>query len=92
SPIMDVDIQGAKTFMKKYPDQVETIFIMPPSIDVLRKRLVGRDGKQAKDLDLRLENGKKEIEQAQLFHYQVVNDEFEPAFAKFKKIIEKILS
>lgn len=90
--IMDVDIQGAKTFMEKYPNEVQTIFILPPSIDELRKRIVGRDGDHVKDLDLRLENGKKEIAQAENFQFQVINDDFEEAYGKFKKIIEKILS
>ena len=90
--IMDVDIQGAETFMKKYPNEVQTIFVMPPSIDVLRQRLIGRDGSDAKDLELRLKNGKKEMAQADKFQYQVVNDDFDEAFANFKKIIEKIVS
>ncbi len=90
--IMDLDIQGANTFMEKYPDEVQTIFIMPPSIDELRKRVILRDGREPDDLDLRMENGKKEIAQAQKFHFQVVNDEFDNAFAKFKKIIENIVS
>ena len=90
--IMDVDVQGANTFMEKYPKEVQTIFIMPPSVDILRQRLIGRDGNDSKDLELRLENGQKEMALAGNFHFQLVNDDFDEAFAKFKKIIEKILS
>lgn len=92
TPIMDVDIQGAETFLKKYPNEVQTIFIIPPSIDELRKRIVLRDAKVPKDLDLRLENGKKEITQADRFDFQVINDDFFVAFSQFKKIIENIIS
>lgn len=92
SLIMDVDIQGAETFIKKYPKQTKTVFVLPPSIDVLRQRIVLRDGREAKDLELRLENGKKEIAQAHKFDYQLVNDDFSKAYTEFKKIIENILS
>lgn len=90
--IMDVDIQGAKTFIKKYPEEAHTIFIIPPSVDVLRKRVIARDGGEPCDLDLRMENGKKEIALAHEFQHQVVNDDFDTAFGKFKKIIENIVS
>ena len=90
--IMDVDVQGAKTFMDKYPIETQTIFIIPPSIDELRRRVLIRDGNKTKDLDLRMENGKKEIQMANLFHFQIVNDNFDEAFSKFKKIIENIVS
>jgi guanylate kinase len=90
--IMDVDVQGAETFLKKYPQQAKAIFILPPSIDILRKRVILRDKCEPHDLDLRMENGKKEMSRANEFDYQLVNDDFEVAFSKFKKIIEKIVS
>lgn len=88
--IMDVDVQGADTFKKKYPDAV-TIFILPPSIDELRRRISKRDGGVPKDIEVRMENAKKEISRANEFDYQVVNDDFSKSYAQFKKIIEDLL-
>ena len=89
--IMDVDVQGAKTFMKIYPKEAYTIFIIPPSIDELRQRIGKRDGGTTEDLDLRMENAVKEIAQAQDFHCQLVNDNFDKAYMEFKKIIEDVM-
>jgi guanylate kinase len=57
----------------------------------LRKRLQKRDGFQSKDLELRLKNATKEMEQAPLFEFQITNDNFDKAYAEFKKIIEDVM-
>ena len=88
--IMDVDIQGAATFRKIFPNAVY-IFINPPSFDELRKRLEKRDGVNSKDLELRLSNAKKEMEHAPLFEFQITNDNFDKAYSEFKKIIEDVM-
>lgn len=88
--IIDIDIQGARTFREKYPE-AKTIFILPPSINELRNRVIKRDGKVPADLDLRMANAVKEISHAGEFDYQVVNDNFEVSYAHFKKIVEDLL-
>ena len=88
--IMDVDVQGAQTFRKIFPEAVY-IFIKPPSFDELRKRLQKRDGVNSKDLELRLANAKKEMEHAPQFEFQIVNDNFNKAYSEFKKIIEDVM-
>lgn len=88
--IMDLDIQGAAHFRTLFP-QAAYIFIHPPSFDELRKRLEKRDGSNSKDLALRLENARKEMEQAHLFEFQLVNDNFDRAYGEFKKIIEDVM-
>lgn len=88
--IMDVDFQGARTFKSKFP-WAQTVFIMPPSIEELRKRIIGRDGKIPHDLELRLETAKKEIELAPEFDHQLVNDIFEDSYQRFKKIVEDLI-
>jgi len=89
--IMDVDVQGAATFKKKYPDAI-SIFILPPSIDELRRRIEKRDGKVPADIEIRMANAEKEIQQASRFDYQIVNDQFDHSYAQFKKIVEELLS
>jgi guanylate kinase len=88
--IMDVDVKGARTFKQKYPDAA-SIFILPPSIDELKRRIQSRDKKLPEDLETRLANAKIEIDEASHFDYQIVNDDFEKSYLEFKKIIEDLL-
>lgn len=88
--IMDVDVQGASTFKAKYPD-AKTLFILPPSIDELRRRVTKRDGASIADLEVRMQNAEKEIKFAHTFDYQIINDDFEGSYLKFKKIVEELL-
>ena len=89
--IMDVDVQGADTFKLKFPDAA-CIFIMPPSIDELRRRVTKRDGRVPADLEIRMKNAEDEIKRAHEFDFQVVNDQFDKSYLEFKKIIEDLLS
>lgn len=88
--IMDVDVQGAKTFKKHYPQAV-AVFIMPPSIEALRQRVVRRHGQPPEDLEIRMENALKEMDQARDFDIQIVNDNFETSYLQFKKIVEDLI-
>ncbi len=88
--IMDVDVQGADTFKAKFPD-AKTIFILPPSIEELRRRVLKRDGKPGLDLEVRMKNAEIEIKVADKFDFQLVNDDFERSFTQFKKIVEELL-
>ena len=89
--IMDVDIQGAATFKKKFPDSV-SIFIIPPSIDELRRRVTKRDGKVPHDIELRMATAARELQHAPEFDFQLVNDQFDKSYQEFKKIIEDLLA
>lgn len=89
--IMDVDVQGAETFKRKFAD-AQTIFIVPPSIDELRRRVVKRDGKTPSDLEVRMANAQKEMARVAEFDHRVVNDDFEKSYSEFKKIIEELLN
>ncbi len=89
--IMDVDIQGAKTFKEFYPDAF-AIFIHPPSVDELRRRVISRDGKVAADLEVRMENARKEIAVSHTFDAQLTNEDLNHSYAQFKKLIEEKLN
>lgn len=89
--IMDVDIQGADTFKAKYPDAV-SIFILPPSIDELRRRIEKRDGGIPADIEVRMTNAEREMREAPKFDYKIINDDFHQSYSEFKKLIENLLT
>jgi guanylate kinase len=86
--LLDVDVQGTLSIMKHYPDAV-TVFIQPPSLDELEKRLRKRGTESEEKLRLRLLNAKKELEYAPLFQYIVVNDRVENAVKSIEEIIKE---
>lgn len=85
--IMDVDVQGANTFKAKFPNAL-TVFILPPSIDELRRRIAIRDGKIPADLEVRMNNARAEMKLSSTFDVQIINDVFEVSYAGFKKIVD----
>ncbi len=89
--IMDVDVQGAASLKALYPTST-SIFILPPSIEALRHRIISRDQGKTPNLDTRLRNAERELVHAPEFDHRVVNDDFEVAYAQFKKIIEDLAS
>jgi guanylate kinase len=78
SLLLDIDVQGARQIMDAGLDPV-TIFILPPSIEVLRQRLETRGTDSAQTIALRLENAKKEIALTHLYQYVVKNDDLTTA-------------
>lgn len=88
--IMDLDIQGVTTLVKVYPE-AETVFLLPPSIDELRRRVLSRDKTPPKDLEIRMKTAQKEIAAANQFKHQIINDNFTIAYSQFKKIIEDLV-
>lgn len=90
--IMDIDVQGAATFKAKFPKEAVGIFILPPSLDELRRRIIKRDGKVPADLEIRMSNALKEMDRVGEFDYRVINDKFEISYLEFKKIVENLIS
>lgn len=84
--LLDIDTQGAEKIFSIYPDAVG-IFIFPPSIDELRKRLVQRGTDPDEVIERRIKEAKKEIEKAYMYHYWIVNDDLNKAFEKLKSIV-----
>jgi guanylate kinase len=89
--IMDLDIQGVRTFREKLPQGLKTIFILPPSLEELKRRILKRDKVAPADMDIRMKNAAIEMAESVHFDYKIVNDEFETSYNMFKKIIEELL-
>jgi guanylate kinase len=84
--ILDVDTQGAKKAMKGI-EQPLLIYLLPPSIKVLRERLLNRGVDSLEMVKFRLSNARKDIEEAHWYHYVIVNDRIGDAIEKLKSII-----
>ena len=85
--VMDIDVQGAVQFMRAFPHSV-TIFILPPSAEVLLERLRARQTESAAQLAARLQSALQELQQVAEYEYIVVNDDLERAVASVDSIID----
>ena len=84
--ILEIDVQGAESVRRKMPEAV-SIFILPPSFDVLQARLTARATEKQDDLALRLRNSFAEVSRFSEFEYIVINDSVERASADLERII-----
>ncbi|HBE82947.1 MAG TPA: guanylate kinase, partial [Blastocatellia bacterium] len=84
--ILEIDVQGAIAVLEKVPDAV-SIFILPPSFEVLKARLTARNTEDAAGLALRLRNSITEVMQYERFDYVIVNEEVPVAARLLSSII-----
>ena len=84
--VLEVDVQGAASVRQLWLDSV-SIFILPPSYEVLRARLIARGTDTAEELKVRLHNAPEELRQYSKFDYVIFNDEVERAAAQLASII-----
>lgn len=84
--ILEIDVQGAENVRKKMPESV-SIFILPPSFEVLKARLTARATEKQEDLELRLDNSFGEVKRYTEFEYIVINDNVERAAGDLERII-----
>ena len=85
--VLDIDVQGAAQIVKAHPSAL-TIFLRPPSVEVLGERLRRRATDAEDVVATRIRNATGEIERAPEFRHVVVNDDLETAVAAVKQIIE----
>lgn len=85
--LIEIDVNGAEEVRKNCTDYF-SVFIMPPSFEVLRERLIGRGTDKMEVIEKRLEEAKAEMARANEFDYIVVNDDLMTAVQDFKTIIE----
>jgi len=84
--VLEIDIQGAMNIRKSYPKGI-LIFILPPSMGELRKRITGRGSESEGDIELRLGEALKEIAYIDKYDYCVVNGDLDEAVNRVKAII-----
>ena len=84
--LFDVDYQGARQIKEKLPEAVG-VFILPPSMDELRRRLDGRGSDDESSRRRRFEKAREEIEHYPFFDYMIVNDDLQQALAELRGIV-----
>jgi guanylate kinase len=89
--LLDIDVQGSHSIRKLYPEAVH-IFIMPPSVDELIRRLTSRATDAGKILETRIANAIKEMEYAGEYSVVIVNDDLEKAYLELKQAYLDIVS
>jgi guanylate kinase len=86
--MLDIDVQGARQVTAAFPESV-TIFIVPPSVEVLTARLLGRKSENEEALALRLRNARSELLDAERYQYVVENDDLEHAVQRVNAILDQ---
>ena len=84
--ILDIDVQGARKIREHCTESILT-FILPPSLEVLEKRLFDRRSDSPEVIARRLKKAREEISEYKYYDYVIVNDLLEEAFAAFSAII-----
>lgn len=85
--VFDLDSRGARSLKSEFP-QATLVFILPPSLPELERRLKGRGNLDPQELARRLENGRAELKEVSWYDYLVVNDEIPAALYRLKAIVE----
>lgn len=84
--IFDVDFQGGRALMRRFPEAV-SLFILPPSLAEVHRRLLGRGTNSPEEIALRLRNARVEIAVAGEYRYAVVNDHLDRALDDIRTIL-----
>lgn len=85
--LFDVDWQGADALHDQMPNDVVSVFILPPSIEALKERLTGREGSTPDMVARRMEDAKREIMHWRRYDYAIVNDDLDIAYQRLKRIL-----
>lgn len=87
--VMELDIQGMRSVKAQRPE-VKTIFLMPPSLEILEARLRDRGGLEEEDLQIRLGNAREEMDARDEYDYVIINDSLDKAVSEFNDILNTL--
>ena len=87
--VFDIDVEGAKKLYAKYPEAI-LVFIAPPSMEELRRRLTERGTDSPDAIEQRVKNAEAEMAEVNLYHQVIINDDFAQAVSQLKAIIDRV--
>ena len=89
--VFDVDVNGGRNIKRHFGTDALSIFVMPPSVEVLEQRLRNRGTESEESIGKRLARSAKELEEAPLFDVTIVNDDLQRAVEETKQVMEQFL-
>lgn len=92
TPILDIDVKGAIHVQKQFPDESFSLFVQPPSVDELRKRLESRGTETPQNIETRLSKASYELSFIHSFNKVIVNDTLEHACEQTEQAILHFLN
>lgn len=90
-PVLDIDVKGALHVQQQYPENTLSIFIEPPSVGELKKRLMSRGTESEESLNIRINKASYEIGFKEHFDEIIVNDHLEAACKKAQEVVQGFL-
>jgi guanylate kinase len=90
--LLDIDVKGALSIKNKYPANSILLFIKPPSMAILKERLMNRKTESPETLQKRMSRATMEMEQAIRFDHTIINDKLETAIEEADSIIVNLVS
>jgi guanylate kinase len=91
-PILDIDVQGAIHIQEQFPGQVLSLFIQPPSVEELRRRLEARGTETPESLEARISKASYELSFSHAFSRIIVNDKLETACEEAEMAVRQFIS
>lgn len=89
--LLDIEVLGALNVKKMYGDQAFCIYIMPPDLEELKRRLQKRGTESEEMLQSRLERARRELDFADRFDTIVINDDLETAYAEIHELVREYM-
>ncbi len=90
--LLDIEVKGAVNIKQIYGNESLGLFIQPPSIEVLKQRLIDRGTEDETTLALRLERAKEELSYADKFDQIIINDDLDTAYAEVKEAVTTFMN
>jgi len=90
--IFDVDVEGGLKIKKQFGDNMLAVFVKPPTVEDLNKRLHARETETPESLQARIQKSEHELTYASRFDHVLINDEREKAFRDAQKLVDEFLN
>jgi guanylate kinase len=90
-PVLDIDVKGAIHVQQQFPTTSLSLFIQPPSVEELKKRLLGRGTESEASLQTRLNKATYELSFKHHFNEIIINDQLEKACIEAEKIVQRFI-
>lgn len=89
--LLDVDVKGARSLKSAFEDDALVLYLRPPSMEILKERLVDRGTESSQDIEERLQRAQKEMQEALMFDATILNDDLEEAYREVRDFVEAFI-